>query len=167
MRQSWIRGDSPVPEFRGELFWKILIFQISWVKIRYCYSSQADPECSGWLNTSSFFLLFFMFLTPHPPTSLVFFPFTQHDAQPYDQMHSYNPVTLRHAHTHNLLPGSCSSCGPQRVDTTWWRCFECKLLKAPIMHHEYYTLLVQRILPLTDEGSYSLNIPHPHRMWPS
>lgn len=49
---------------REEAFWKIKIFCISSIRISYFYSSQVDPECSGWLNTiAAFFCLFFIILT--------------------------------------------------------------------------------------------------------
>lgn len=48
---------------RDEPFGKIRIGNISSFKIRYRYSSQVDPECSGWSNTIAAFFVFFTFLT--------------------------------------------------------------------------------------------------------
>lgn len=94
----WIklkRWAQSFPGSRHEPFWKIKIFYISSIKIRYCYSSQVDPECSGWSNTiAAFFCWFFIFLTFF--STFLFFSF-------HLSLHIAHNHTRTHTHTHTNL----------------------------------------------------------------
>lgn len=84
---------SPVQVLRLEPFGKIRIFNIIFsIKIRYCYSCQVDPECSGWFNTSSFFFFFSLFFhISHFFLHISMFSVTCHSAiHNHTNSHSYD-----------------------------------------------------------------------------
>lgn len=86
---------SPVQVLRLEPFGKIRIFNIIFsIKIRYCYSCQVDPECSGWFNTSSFFFFFFL----SSSTFLTFF-----STFPCFLSHVTLQYTTIQTHTHTIF----------------------------------------------------------------
>lgn len=127
----WIKLKRWAQSFVGsreEAVWKIKIFCISSIRIRYFYSSQVDPECSGWLNTIAAF--FVCFHNSHFSTFLFFAHQSRHIMHNHTNTHTQFVTllpdftsfpssttltyvltfthTLTHTNTH-LFPGSCSS----------------------------------------------------------
>ena len=107
------RWAQSFPRFRDEPFWKIniRILYISSIKIRYCYSSQVDPECSGWSNTiAAFFLLFFLISHFFSPIFLFFF--------------FYLSLHVIHNHTNTQTHTICNALTPFRLNiSSFLPCF--------------------------------------------